>query len=240
MPRAYSSVRCATLEQAARQHPAGPALRHIADAGIGTRRHQPRKIGAHGADRRGDGHVVVVEDDDQPVLVGAGIVHRLIGHARAHRAVADHRDHIVVAALEVARHRHAQAGGNRGRGMRGAEGIVFAFAALGETGKPAALAQAAHAGAAAGEDLVRIGLVADIPDDPVARCVEHIVQRGGQFDHAQAGAEMPAGDRDDVDQVGAQLVGELAQLVLLQLAQVFRQVDLVQQRGLGIGDVHDR
>ncbi len=124
--------------------------------------------------------------------------------------------------------------------MRGAERIVFALAALGETGKPAALAQGAHAGAAAGDDLVGIGLVADIPDDPVLGRVEHIVERGGQFDHAKTGAEMPAGDRNDVDQVGAQLIGELAELVLFQLAQVLRQIDLVQQRGLGIGDVHDR
>jgi hypothetical protein len=57
-------------------------------------------------------------------------------------------------------------------------------------------------------------------------------------DHAEAGAEMAAGDRDDVDQVGAQLIGELAQLMLFQLAQVFRQVHLVQQRRLGIGDIH--
>ena len=212
MPRAYSSVRCGHLEQAARQQLARQPLGDIAEAGIGARRHQPRQIGAHRADRRGDGHVVVVEDDDQPVLVGAGIVHGLIGHARAHRAVADHRDHIVVAALEVARHRHADAGRDRGRGMGRAERIIFAFAALGETGKPAALAQGAHARAAAGEDLVGIGLVADVPDDAVVGRLEHVMQRRGQLDHAQPGAEMTAGHRNDVDQVGAQFVGELAQL----------------------------
>ena len=51
--------------------------------------------------------------------------------------------------------------------MRGAEGIVFALGAAGEAGQPALLAQRADAVAAAGQDLVRIGLVADIPDQPV-------------------------------------------------------------------------
>ena len=46
------------------------------------------------------------------------------------------------------------------------------------------------------------------------------MQRDGQFDHAQAGAEMAAGDRNDVDHLVAQLVGELAQLLRVQLAQV--------------------
>lgn len=48
--------------------------------------------------------------------------------------------------------------------MRRAERIVVAFAALGEAGQAAAGAQRADAVAPAGEDLVRIGLVADVPD----------------------------------------------------------------------------
>jgi hypothetical protein len=36
------------------------------------------------------------------------------------------------------------------------------------------------------------------------------VQRDGELDHAEAGAEMAAGHRDGVDGLGAQLVGELA------------------------------
>ena len=66
--------------------------------------------------------------------------------------------------------------------------------ALGEAGKPAFLAQRADAVAAAGQDLVRIGLVADIPDQPVVRRVEDVVQRDRQLDDAEAGAEMAAGD----------------------------------------------
>ena len=65
---------------------------------------------------------------------------------------------------QVARHRHAEAGGDRGRAMRGAERVVLALAAPGEARQAAALAEGADAVAPAGQDLVRIGLVADIPD----------------------------------------------------------------------------
>ena len=109
--------------------------------------------------------------------------------------------------------------------MRGAERVVDALAAPGEAGQAARLAQGADAVAPAGQDLVRIGLVADVPDQPVARRVEHVVQRHGQLDHAEPGAEMAAGDRDRVDRLGAQLVRQLAQLVAAQATQVGRLVD---------------
>ena len=114
--------------------------------------------------------------------------------------------------------------------MRRAERVVFAFGALGEAGKPVLLAQRADAVAAAGQDLVRIGLVADIPDQPVVRRVEDVVQRDRQFDDAKPGAEMAAGERNGVDQLGAQFGGELRQVAFGQLAQVGGNADLVEKR----------
>ena len=203
----------------------GLAQRAVGLAGI-----EPRQIGRHRADRRRDRHVVVVEDDDQPGIHRAGIVHGLIGHARRHRAVADHGDDVVLAAGEVARHRHAEAGGDRGRGVRGAERIVVALGALGETGQSAAGAQRADAVAAAGQDLVRIGLMADVPDQAVARGVEDVMDRGGQFDDAEAGAEMAAGHRDRVDGFLTQFVGDLPHLLHLEPAQIVRGADGVEKR----------
>ena len=67
--------------------------------------------------------------------------------------------------------------------------------------RPPAWRRRADAVAPAGEDLVRIGLVADIPDQPVARRVEDVVQRDRQLDDAEPGAEMAAGDRDRGDRL---------------------------------------
>ncbi len=95
--------------------------------------------------------------------------------------------------------------------MGGAERVVFALGALGEAGEPAALAQGADAVAAAGENFVRIGLVADVPDQPVAGCVKYVVKRYRQLDHAQTGAKMAAGDRHSIDCLLPQFVSDLAQ-----------------------------
>ena len=120
--------------------------------------------------------------------------------------------------------------------MRRAERVVFALGALGEAGQAVALAQRADAVAAAGEDLVRIGLMADVPDQPVVRGVEHVMQRDRQLDDAEAGAQMPAGDRHGIDRFGAQFVGNLPQLAFAQLAQVSWYFDPVKEGGLrGLG-----
>ncbi len=205
-------------------------LGRFAQRAIGLAGIKPRQIRAHRADRRGDRHVIVVEDHDQPRIHRAGIVHGLIGHAGTHRAVADHGNHVVLAAGEVAGDSHAEAGGNRGRGMRGAERIVVALAALGETGQPAAGAQGADAVAAPGQDLVRIGLMADVPDQAIARRVEHVVDRGGQFHHAEAGAEVAAGHRDRVNRFLTKLISDLLHLLDLELAQIVRSFDGVEKR----------
>ena len=166
-------------------------------------------------------------------LHGAGIVHRLIGHARAHRAVADHGDDVarVLLSLQVAGDGHAEPGGDRGGGMGRAERVVFALRAAGEAGQAAGLAQGADAVAPAGEDFMRIGLMADIPDQPVARGVEHRMDGDGEFDHAERGAEMAAGDRNGVDGFGAQFIGELLELLGREIPHIGRDVDPVQERG---------
>ena len=116
--------------------------------------------------------------------------------------------------------------------MRGAERIVFALGALGESGKPAALAQRADPVAAAGENLVWIGLVADVPDEPVGRRIENVVQRHREFDDAKTGAKMAAGDGNRVDGFLAQFVRNLAQLARFEASEVVGGLDEVKQRGL--------
>jgi hypothetical protein len=110
-----------------------------------------------------------------------------------------------------------------------AERVVFAFRALGETGEAAALTQSSDSVAPSSQDLVRIGLMADVPDDAVSRRIENIVQRHGQFDHAETGAQMSAGDRHRADGLGAQFLGDLGEVVLAELAQIGGRVDLIEQ-----------
>ena len=106
--------------------------------------------------------------------------------------------------------------------MSRAERVVFAFRAPGEPAQASALPQSSDPFAPAGQDLVRVGLMADIPNDAVGRRIENIVQRDRQFDDAEAGAEMTACHRDRADCFGAQFVGELSEIILFQLAQIGR------------------
>ena len=85
--------------------------------------------------------------------------------------------------------------------MADAERVVLALLAPRERREAVLLLDRGDAVAAAGEDLVRIALVADVPDQAVVRRVEQVVQRDGQLDHAEAGAEMAAEVADRFDQV---------------------------------------
>ena len=72
--------------------------------------------------------------------------------------------------------------------------------------------------------------MADVPDQPVARGIEDVMDRRGQLDDAEAGAEMSAGDRDGIDGFLAQFVGHLPHLLHLEKAQIVRGADGVEKR----------
>ena len=75
--------------------------------------------------------------------------------------------------------------------------------------------------------------MADIPDQPVVRRVEDMVQGNGELDHAKPSAEMATGDRDRVDQLLPELARQLLQLAVLKRAQIRRSINAVKQgRGL--------
>ncbi len=204
------------------------ALADVLGGGVELARQQARQVAIERADRRRDRHVVVVQDDQEVhVVFDARIVQRLERHAGGHGAVADDGDGVAVFTLDLGRCGHAERGRDRGRRVGGAERVVLAFVALREARQAIQLAQRRHAAAAAREDLVRIGLVADVPDDAVARRVVHIVQRDGQFDRAQVGRQVAARFRDRLEQELAQLLGQWRELGARQLAQVGRVVDIV-------------
>ena len=187
------------------------------------------------ADGFGDGHVVVVEDDQHIGLLihAAGMGQRLEGHPGSHRAIADHRHRLAAVATGLVGNGHAQRGGDRGGGMTDAKGVVFTFLALRERCHAVLLLDGVDAVAAAGEDLVRIGLVADIPHQLVHRGVVQVVQRHGQFDHAQAGSKMATTPAYRFDQVGPQFFGHANQLVFSEAAQVMGRLDARKARIAG-------
>ena len=136
------------------------------------------------------------------------MVHGFEGHAAGDAAVADDGDHVVVLAAQLVGDGHAQGGADGGAGVAYAEGVVFAFRAVGEGADAALGADGGHPVLAASQDLVGVGLVSDVPDQLVVGGVEDIMQGDGQLDRAQARRKVPAGDADGLGQVVAQFFGE--------------------------------
>src|SRR6185437_2723866 len=182
------------------------------------------------ADVGGDRHAVVVEHDHDRRSQAAGLADRLERDATGHGAVADHRDDLGV--LSAARLAHAlldtDGVADRGRRVAGAHDVVVGLGDRAERREPFVLADRRERVAAAGEDLVRVGLVADVPEDLVARGVQQRVQRDGQLAGAEVGAEVPADLTDRVDDVLAHLLGERRELLVGELVQVLGAVDVLE------------
>jgi len=120
------------------------------------------------------------------------MVERLEGHASAHGAIANDSHRAAAAALALGSDGHAEGGADRGTRVPDPKGVVQALAAGRKRRQTGALLDAAEAVAPSGQHFVRVGLVTDVPDQPVLRGVEDIMQRDGELDGAQAGREMAA------------------------------------------------
>ena len=92
--------------------------------------------------------------------------------------------------------------------MADAERVVLAFGARRKRREPALLLDGVQLLAPAGQHLVRIGLVAHVPDEPVMGCVKDVVQRDSQLDGAQSSGEVTAAGADALDQKFPQLLGQ--------------------------------
>ncbi len=141
-----------------------------------------------------DGHLVVVQQDDEARAEMPRVIERLEGHAAGERAVADDRHDRLVPTAKVA------CGGEAERdryGVARVAGVVDVVGALRPLRKAAhapVRPQRIEAAAASGQQFVDVGLVTHVPDDLVTRAVERAMQTERQLDHAEIGGEMASGE----------------------------------------------
>ncbi len=183
-------------------------IAHPTHGGLDETDAEASQVRAEGADVVTDAHLVVVEDDEHVGLGGAGLVEGGEGHASGERAVADDRDDLLVGAAQIAGAGEAEGGGDAGTAVAGAVGIVRALGARGEAAEAAGLADRGEAVAAAGEKLVRVRLVADVPEDLVLGRVVDVVEGDGQLDDAEVWGEVAADLGDGVEDACAHLAGQ--------------------------------
>ena len=189
----------------------------------------PRQIRRHRTDWRSNGHLVVVQDDEHPFLQMSGVVQRLKRHTRRHRAIANHRDRIAGVTAQIGRHHEPKRRRDRGGTVRRPERIIGRLRPFGEPRQPAFGAQRTDTVAPSGQDLVRITLMAHVPDDLVARRIKNRMQGDGQLHHTQPGPQMPAGHGNSRNRFSPHLIRQLTQLRVGQRLHVGRQVNPVQQ-----------
>ena len=185
----------------------------------------PREEAGKGAHVGGNGHLVVVEHDDELLAQVAGQVEALEGFARSQGAVADDGDDAVVLPFQIPGRGHAEGGGDGGGGVAHAEEVVGALGKAREARQPSPAAQGAELAVPAGEDLVGIGLVPHVPDELVPVEVEFRKQGQGELDGAQRGGEMAAVFRAHGNDAPAQLAGKALQFRVGEPAHVAGALD---------------
>ena len=150
-------------------------------------------------DRGRDAHLVVVEQDDDAGLALADVVEGLERQAAHERGVPDDDGDVLAAAALVAR--QGQALGDRDAGARVAavHDVVHALGPAREATDAAQLAQRVEALQPARQELVRVGLVAGVPDDAVRRAGEDPMERHRELDDAERAAQVAARLRDRLD-----------------------------------------
>ncbi len=160
----------------------------------------------------------------------ADVVERLERQPAHQRGVADDDRDPLEPVAQVARLGQPLGDRQAGPGVSAIEHVVRRLGPSREPADAVELAQRAEALQPAGQQLVRVGLVAGVPHDPVARRLEQPVQRDRQLDDAERRAEVTAGVRHGLHDRVADLDGQLRELDLVEPAQVGGLLDGRQDR----------
>ncbi len=177
----------------------------------------------------GDRHPIVVEQDHDRGSPAAGVLDRLEGHPAGHRAVADDGHHAAILAVAAAHpFLDPDRVTNRRGGVPGAHDVVLGLLDGAEGRQPAVLADRVQLVVAAREDLVRVGLVTDVPQNLVARGLEHRMNRDGDLARPEIGAEVAPDLPDGIDDPLAHLLGQGLKLLVRKRVEVLGPADALQ------------
>jgi hypothetical protein len=159
----------------------------------------------------------------------ARLIDRLHRHAAREARIADERRDVVRLALAVARDGHAERGRQRRGGVPRAERVVLRLVAAQKAAQAVVLLDGRERVAPPRQNFMRVGLVADVPDEAVGWRLESVMEGDGEFDRAQARARVPADARHRLDDVLADFGSHLRQLFEIQPPQVGGRIDVLDQ-----------
>ncbi len=106
--------------------------------------------------------------------------------------------------------------------------VVLGLGATGISGQPPLLAQGREV-LPSGQQFVHVRLMTGVENDGVMRGIEDAVNRHRDLNDAKVRPEVPPGARDRIDEVVADLVGQITELLPLHQLEVGGAVDCAEQ-----------
>ena len=144
----------------------------------------------YGPDAFGNGHLVVVDDQDEVAVEFPDIVQGLEGDTVSERAVSHDGNDLCVASDPFICGGKTHGRGEGGSGVSRHKSVVLRLRGLLESREPPVLPDRMKIPVPPRQHLMRIRLMPHIPDDRIRRAVEHSVQRHGQLDHAEVRSQV--------------------------------------------------
>ena len=181
---------------------------------------RPRQIPRDRAHVARDAHAVVVQDHDHRLAADARVVQPLIGQSAGQGPIAEQRRDLIILAPQRPRPRHAQRDRHRVRRMPRHKGVAFALARLWKSCDPAVLPQRVKPFHPPGQDLMHIGLMPHIEDQPVTPRIEYRLDRDRRLHDPEIRRQMAARPADVLDQKLPDLRAERPLLLRCQPQQI--------------------
>src|SRR5512147_1980777 len=158
------------------------------------------------------------------------MVQSLQRHPSGHGAIPDHAHNLMFLAQLLTSPDHAERSGDPCACVPGIERIVFTFFPLTEPAQPAVLPQRMKLLPASSEKLMRITLIAGIPDDLVGGRIQEIMQRNRQFYDTQVRRQVSADGGHSTDNLLANFLGQGWKVIGGQPLQIGWTMNVLQNR----------
>ena len=179
------------------------------------------QIACQRTDIVGNGHFIVVEDDQEIVQL-SDIVHPLVDHAAGECTVADDGHHM--ARLPFQLFGPCDADGNRKSciAVSGDKSVMGALIGIRKARKAVQLPQGAKALIPPGQELMGVALMSYVKHESILRSLKDTVECYRQLDRTEIGSKMTACFGYAVQQKLTDLAAELLDLRAVQALQVTR------------------
>ena len=174
-----------------------------------------------------DGHLIIIQNNNQSGMVSAGIIHGFIRQTACHGTIPNDSNHMFLTTHQVSCFCQTQCCRNRCGAVSCRKGITITFIGFWEAAETIQLTQGVKTVFSARQNLMDICLMAYIPYDFIRREVKTIFQSHRQFHHAQIRRQMTAGLGNLLQKELPQFLAEEFQLAFIQFFDIFSGMYLI-------------